>query len=194
MTRNAHKFVNVRLKTKGYVTYGDNNKGRILGCGDVVNGSSITIHNVLLVDGLKHNLVSISQLCDQGHKVIFEPNYCSICESKSDKLMLVGKRVDNIYMLDIHHASSKIEFFLTKEEDLWLWHKRISHIHMHHLNKGIFKDLVNRLPKLKFKKVTKVSFKQFFFLFSTIRPLKVLHMNFFVLNKNFDDSKSPSIA
>jgi len=72
----------LRLKTKRYVPYGDNDKGRILRCGDISNGSSITIHNVFLVYGLKDNVLSISQLCDKGHKVKFEPNFCFISESK----------------------------------------------------------------------------------------------------------------
>jgi len=66
--------------------------------------------------------------------------------------MLVGKRVDNIYKLDFHQASSRIKCLLTKNEDSWLWHKRIAHIHMNHLNKLITKELINGLPKLKFEK------------------------------------------
>ena len=42
--------------------------------------------------------------------------------------------------------------FLSKDDDPWLWHKRIAHINMEHLNKLISKDLVVGLPKLKFEK------------------------------------------
>jgi len=35
---------------------------------------------------------------------------------------------------------------------LWLWHKRLAHIHMHHLNRIAFKGLVIGLPKLKFER------------------------------------------
>jgi len=42
------------------VTYGDNNNGRILGNIVISNGSSFNIKNMLLVEGLKHNLISIS--------------------------------------------------------------------------------------------------------------------------------------
>ncbi|KAF1885749.1 hypothetical protein Lal_00008487 [Lupinus albus] len=51
-------------RDKGYVTYGDNNKGRILGVGRIGKPPSTTIEGVLYVEGLKHNLLSISQLCD----------------------------------------------------------------------------------------------------------------------------------
>ena len=53
------------------MTFGDNGKGRIIGHDSIGNNSSSLIENVLLVDGLKHNLLSISQLCDKCFKVIF---------------------------------------------------------------------------------------------------------------------------
>ena len=42
------------------MTYDDNNKAMILGSGVISNGASFNIHNMLLVEGLKHNLISIS--------------------------------------------------------------------------------------------------------------------------------------
>ena len=39
------------------------------------------IKDVLFVDGLKHNLLSISQLCDKGYKITFEPH----CRFKSSE-------------------------------------------------------------------------------------------------------------
>jgi len=35
MTRDKIKFVNLLLKQKGHVTYGDNNKGKVLGRGAI---------------------------------------------------------------------------------------------------------------------------------------------------------------
>uniref|UniRef100_A0A151UDS7 Retrovirus-related Pol polyprotein from transposon TNT 1-94 n=1 Tax=Cajanus cajan TaxID=3821 RepID=A0A151UDS7_CAJCA len=60
MTGDPSKFSSLKLKHEGYVTYGDN-KGNMLGCGNAGNYSSTTlIENLLLVEGLKHNLLSIS--------------------------------------------------------------------------------------------------------------------------------------
>jgi len=42
------------LKHGGYDTYGDNNKGKIIGSGDIGVKGSLAIQNVLLVEGLKH--------------------------------------------------------------------------------------------------------------------------------------------
>ena len=90
------------------------------------NGSSFNIKNVLLVEGLKHKLISISQLCDKDFKVMFEPNNCFIYDAYGS-IVLIGKRVNNIYLLYQHHASFNIHCLLTKEDDTWLWH--LSHTH-----------------------------------------------------------------
>jgi len=53
-------------KEGGTVTYGVDLKGKIIGIGYIKVGSSTWIENVVLIDGLKHNLLSISQLCYKG--------------------------------------------------------------------------------------------------------------------------------
>ena len=103
------------------------------------------------MEGLKDNLLSISQLCDRGYQVTFRTNSCEIRLPNSKEVLLVGKRSNNVYLLDISNSTS-ISFLLTKQEESWLWHRRIAHIHMHHLNKLIKNDLVISLPKLRFEK------------------------------------------
>ena len=56
------------------MTYIDNNKGKILGTTTISNESSFNIKDVLLIEGLKHNLISISQLCDKGLSGLFSKN------------------------------------------------------------------------------------------------------------------------
>jgi len=101
MTGDASQLTNLKLKPNGYVTYGDNNRRRILGVGDIGGNDKVIIKDVLLVDGLKHSLLNITQLCDKGYKITFEPNLCLIVDSKSSEIVLVGKRVNNVYMLNI---------------------------------------------------------------------------------------------
>ena len=45
------------------VTFGDNSTGSTKGYGVLTNGT-ISFSKVAYVDGLKHNLISISQQCD----------------------------------------------------------------------------------------------------------------------------------
>jgi len=171
------------------VTYGDNNKGRILGRGEVGSHDSIIIKDVLLVDRLKHNLLSISKLCDKGYEVTFKPDLCIISNASTRQTLLIGKRVNNIYMLNIYDIASNMTFLLSKNDDSWLWHRRLAHIHMHHLDRLVSKNLVEGLPTFKYekdriyeacqkRKQTKTVFKSKNFV-STARPLEMLHMDLF---------------
>ena len=71
MTEDESKFSFLIKRKGGYITFGDNAKGWIICQGNIGNDTSSLIESVLLVDGLKHNPLSISQLCDKGFKVIF---------------------------------------------------------------------------------------------------------------------------
>jgi len=179
--------VSIIFKQEGHVTYGDNNKERILGRGPIGDKSILLIHDVLYVEGLKHNLLSISQLCDKRYQVIFKTNSCEICLPNSKEVMLIGKRINNVYLLDIS-SPCFIGCLLSKHDESWLWHRRIAHIHMNPLNK-ISKDLVIGLPKLKFEKdhiceacqkgkQVKNSSKHKNVV-SSSRPLELLHMDLF---------------
>ena len=53
------------------------------------------IDNVLFVEGLNHNLLSISQLCDSGYGVSFNKDECVIqCEDGSP--LFSAKRKSNL--------------------------------------------------------------------------------------------------
>ena len=43
----------------GTITFGDDSKGNIIGIGNIKIDTSPLIENVILIDGLKHNLLSI---------------------------------------------------------------------------------------------------------------------------------------
>ena len=119
----------------------------------MVNPSTITIKDVILVEGLKHNLLSISQFCDNGFTITFNSHSCIIEHNDDNEIMFKGLRVDNVYVLDLDDVSlSGAKLLMTKNEDSWLWHRRRSHVHFDLLNKVLFKDLIIDLPKMKFEK------------------------------------------
>jgi len=82
MIIDKRKFVSLNKK-EGNVSFGSGS-AKIAGKGTVtlINGKG-KAQNALLVDGLKHNLLSISQICDQGHNVIFNTRNCEIRNSSS---------------------------------------------------------------------------------------------------------------
>ena len=56
MIEDESKFASLTKKNGGYVTFGDYAKQKIIGQGNIDNDTSSLIENVLLVDGLKHNI------------------------------------------------------------------------------------------------------------------------------------------
>ena len=123
-----------------------------MGDGNIGNQYKRQIENVLYVDGLKHNLLSISQLCDKGFKIEFNNNCCRISEAMSNEVVHIGKRIGNIYMLNIEHASHELSCLVSKIDGSWLWCRRAAHINMLHPNHLVRKELVIGIPKLKFEK------------------------------------------
>ena len=78
------------------VSYGDGNLGKILGYGKIKVGNVI-IENVALVAGLKHNLISVSQICDRGYHVNFYKEHCEIVSKSDGKITLTGVRHGSLY-------------------------------------------------------------------------------------------------
>ncbi|XP_057496707.1 uncharacterized protein LOC130781518, partial [Actinidia eriantha] len=188
MTGDKSMFASLNPKDGGFVTFGDNSKGKIIGIGNVGKEPSHIIENVLLVDGLKHNLLSISQLCDKGNKVIFDKNMCTIENIKDDKTLFIGQRIENVYVFKIDDVEPTNGTCLSAMNDNgWLWHRRLGHAHIDLISKLAKKELVIGLPKISFEKdrlcgacqqgkQTKVSFKSKNIV-STSRPLQLLHMD-----------------
>ena len=86
-----------RYHEGGTVTFGDDSKGKIIGIGNIKISSS-PFENVVLVDDLKHNLLSISQLCD---KVLFDDLSCNILDKKTNACILFEFRENNVYIIDM---------------------------------------------------------------------------------------------
>lgn len=72
MTRDDSLISSFTSRKRGFVSYGEN-KGKVIGIGTIGKFPNLMIMEVLLVDGLKNNLLSsISQLCGKGNNVSFD--------------------------------------------------------------------------------------------------------------------------
>ena len=76
MTGERSLFHKLKPCNSGTVAFENNEKGKIKGKGNIYSISNACMEDVLFVEGLKHNLMSISQLCDKGYKINFEENMC----------------------------------------------------------------------------------------------------------------------
>ena len=70
------KFISLKRNKKGKVTFGDNLSSKIIGKGTMTIREKMKDGNVLLVNKLKPNLLSVSETCDQGHVCIFDSKKC----------------------------------------------------------------------------------------------------------------------
>ena len=88
----------MRPYASSYVTFSDGAKRKILGIGNLIKHGLPILDNVLLVKGLTANLISISQLCDQGMEINFSKLECQITDKKGEVHMRGTGSKDNCYL------------------------------------------------------------------------------------------------
>jgi hypothetical protein len=74
MTGDARIFNTINTNdSNGYdsITFGDNGNAKVKGLGKIAISNDLSISNVLLVESLNFNLLSVAQLCDLRFKCIF---------------------------------------------------------------------------------------------------------------------------
>jgi len=65
-------FLTLNKERDGSISFGNDNSTKIIGRDTVKLGrKDAKEKNILLVQNMKHNLLSVIQMCDQGHRVIF---------------------------------------------------------------------------------------------------------------------------
>jgi hypothetical protein len=116
MTGETRHLKEVKSYSNSYVTFEDGAKGKIKGIGKLVSPDLPYLDNVLLVEGLTANLISISQLCDQGLDVSVNKSMCIV--SNKDKEVMRGSRYkDNCYLWLPQDKSQATSYFITKEDE-----------------------------------------------------------------------------
>ena len=169
--------------------FGGNQCGKIIGTGTIGN-ASISINNLWLVDGLKHNLLSISRFCDNGHDVLFDKTSCTVVNKNDNSIVFKGKRMDNVYKINFSElVDQKVICLLLVNDKKWVWHKRLGHANWRLISKLSKLQLVKGLPDIDYHsdahygacqkgKIVKSSFKAKDIV-STSRPLELLHIDLF---------------
>ena len=142
-------FSDVTRKDYGSVTFRDNSKVRVVGIGSVDFVGSTQVEKVLLVESLKHNLLSISQLCDEENVVIFEKNHCIIKSSETKETRFVTQCHKNMYVLQLKElADQDVCLVASKSDQLQLWHRRLGHASTSVIEKLQKLNIIEGLPKL----------------------------------------------
>jgi hypothetical protein len=124
-------------------------------------------------------------MCDKGHKLFFDSKKCEIRKEGSRKLVDTAKRTpNNIYVLN---EIGKERCFLGKENESWLWHKRMGHMNFDNLVKINKNEVVKEMLEiLKLEntlsceyclqgKQTRTKFKSKEY--SMTKPLEIVHID-----------------
>ncbi|WVZ89920.1 hypothetical protein U9M48_036267 [Paspalum notatum var. saurae] len=64
------------VSTKEYITFGDNDQGKVMGVGSISLSAKLSLREVVFVRNLGFNLVSVSQLLNEGFEVRFKKGAC----------------------------------------------------------------------------------------------------------------------
>ena len=99
MTGNKGLFKTLFEGKIGTVTFGDGSKSIIRGIGIVDIPGLPVFEDVWYVDGLKANLLSISQIYDNGLNVLFTKYECEILDGGGDCMCVGVRTADNYYGL-----------------------------------------------------------------------------------------------
>jgi hypothetical protein len=113
MTENNKWFSSLTpLSHNEYVTFGDDKKGKVLGTGVIKVNNCFTLNDVALVDRLRYNLLSVSQLVDADFSVLFHKSELHVLNSFGKHVCGIS-RIGNIFQADFSSAQSSLRCLIS---------------------------------------------------------------------------------
>jgi hypothetical protein len=191
MTREKDMFHSLQLTQEAQeIVFGDSGKSEVIGIGNIPISNHQSLSNVLLVDSLSYNLMSVSQLCGIGYDCIFTYVDVKILRREDSSIAFMGCLKGKLYLVDF--TTSKVTpktCLVAKPDKSWLWHHRLAHVAMRNLAKLQKDNHIIGLTNVRFEKYricgTCQAGKQHGVphqsknVVTTKRPLELLHMDLF---------------
>jgi hypothetical protein len=100
------------LSHKEYVTFGNDKKGKVLGTEVIMVNDCFTLNDVALVDRLRYNLLSVSQLCDADLSVLFLNSELQVFDSSGKRVCFIS-RIGNVFQADFSSAQSSLRCLIS---------------------------------------------------------------------------------
>ena len=111
-----NQFITIESKEDGgVVTFGDNGQDNIIDIDKIQINSTTFIDNILHVKGLKHNMNSISQLCDKGYTVSFSTIMYVKTNLIDNSIIFIRNRYRNVYIIDLNNMSNLSQCLITNK-------------------------------------------------------------------------------
>lgn len=144
-------FQSLKLKLRGFDGFRGDQKEKTIGSEIVGNNLLPSTTNVSLVEGLMHNLLSISKLSGNGYDIIFNQKSCKVVSQKDDSVFFNGKRKNNVYKIRLFDLKSQnVKCLMYVNEEQWTWHRQLGHDSMRRISQLNKLNLVRIVPNLKF--------------------------------------------
>ena len=97
--RDRNKFVSLKEKKDGTVSFGNDGPSNVIGSGTVtLRSKDVIAKNVLLVENMNHNLLSVGQMCDQDTQYYSTPQNVKSGKAGMVKLWLQQVELQTTYM------------------------------------------------------------------------------------------------
>jgi len=97
------------------------------------NGQTKYLKDVFHVPTITKNLVSVSQMVEQGLQVTLNPNGCFVEDMKTQgKLITKGEKNGRMFTLDVNMLEMNSMLFTHGKGagDIGIWHKRVGHVNL----------------------------------------------------------------
>jgi hypothetical protein len=94
------------------VTFGDDKKDKVLGTGVIMVNDFFTLNDVTLVDRLRYNLLSVSQLIDADLSVLFGKSDSHVLDSSS-KCVCSISHIQNVFQANFSFAQSSLRCLIS---------------------------------------------------------------------------------
>ena len=92
ITGDKRKFVSLKDNKDGTISFGNDGSSNVIGSRTVTLGrKDVIAKNVLLVENMNHNLLSVGKICDQGHKMLFNSTKCKIRKGRYGKIVAIAR-------------------------------------------------------------------------------------------------------
>src|SRR5213078_5317521 len=120
--------------------------------GSIKVNDGFVLSDVALVDSLHFNLLSVSQLLEDGLEVRFKKGFSRILDRQGELVCRISP-FDRVFRADFSKSFGSARCLVANpSSELWKWHRRLGHLSFDLLTRLSSLDLIRGLPKLKFEK------------------------------------------
>jgi hypothetical protein len=176
MTGGKTLLKEVQMGKGGRIINGDGSESKVIGKGIIDIPSLGTSQEALYVEGLKANLLRISQFCDNDLVVQFSKKECNIFDSSGNWLIGGERTADNCYGLPGLTIDPQIFCNKATIDDSELWHQRLGHLNFTDMLKIASKTRKGICGSCQLGKPTRAAHKKTSCI-KTSRNLELLHMD-----------------